>query len=337
MKSFSSSSIPGGCPVRDTIIINHKGFYPPLKRALESQGLKTTDQDWFPSGELLQRSLVCVVWFYDCLRHPVKIWHLQQRLKRYSVPLFAWNRDAPHYLNRKPWRLNLLNRFQLLDIYATHTLVDTKRYFAKSWMYFPNGANLACYGMLKPKETLARLRQSSQYQWDVSFFGSMDGMRHKEMQSRQEFFAALALRLDSLGVRYRFQEAAGMTMMEQIALIHASRINLNFGACCEYGAKEASGLPERCYGIPAAGGFLLCDRRSHAQNDFTPGQNWAEFDGLDDCVDRINYWLGHFDEARTMAEQCHFHTVSKHSYDQRARKLMVALSNWHEGKRGRLA
>jgi hypothetical protein len=40
---------------------------------------------------------------------------------------------------------------------------------------------------------------SASYEYDVSFFGAMDGSRYKEMQARQEFFAALAEQLKARG------------------------------------------------------------------------------------------------------------------------------------------
>ena len=98
----------------------------------------------------------------------------------------------------------------------------------------------------------------------------------------------------------------------------------------------ASGLPERCYGIPACGGFLLCDKRTHARDDFTPGDNWAEFDGLDDCVAKIVFWLENFSAARDLAERCHAHVMARHTYAHRAATLHDALLAWHEGQRGRL-
>ena len=90
-------------------------------------------------------------------------------------------------------------------------------------------------------------------------------------------------------------------------------------------------------GVPAAGGFMLCDKRAHARDDFTLGQNWAEFDGLDDCVAQIDHWLANFDAARTLAERAHLHVMTHHTYAVRAETLHHALLAWHEGKRGRLA
>ena len=315
---------------RKVLLVNEQKFYGPLQRGLEARGLEILRDDWMPDPALLQETLACFVWFYDCLRHPVKVWRLRRRLHRYGVPLVAWNRDAPHYLNRKPWRLDLLDRFRLLDIYATHTLIDTSRQFADKVLYLPNGVDDDAYSIKgSVVDAMARMRGLEQYQWDVSFFGSMDGKRHKEMKNREVFFAALTRRLEGTGIRFLFREASGMSITEQTELIQTSRINLNFGASCEYGASTASGLPERCYGIPALGGFLLCDRRTHARTDFTPGVNWAEFDGLDDCVEKIRFWLAHFDSARDLAERCHEHVMSHHTYRLRAETLYQALLAWH--------
>lgn len=314
---------------RNRIIINHSGFYTPLLEGLQSLGLEPVFDRWNPDGELLERSLACFVWFYDCLRHPVRVWNLRRRLHRHGVPLVAWNRDAPHYLNRKAWRLNLLDRARLLDIYATHTLVDS-RTFADHVLYLPNAADISRYNLRgEPEEVFARLRDPASYKYDVSFFGAMDSTRHKEMKEREIFFAALAERLRGRGIRYLFREAEGMSVGEQIALVQESRINLNYGASCEYGAKVASGLPERCYGIPACGGFLLCDRRTHAADDFDIGRDWAEFSGLDDAVARIEHYLAHFDAARDIAERCHERILRAHTYAQRAGTLHEALLRWH--------
>jgi spore maturation protein CgeB len=319
---------------RNLLLLSPGELHPALAGELRQRDLELRELiDWSSLTRTDgNRLLGGFVWFYGCIRHPVGTWRKRNLLHRYGAPLFAWNQDAPHYLNRAMWRLNWLDRVRLLDIYATHTLVDTQRNFAATTLYLANAADIRRYHLAG--KTLADLRRTRAYTYDVSFFGAMNGTRYKEMRARQEFFAALAPRLQSHGIRFLFREAAGMSIDEQIALIQQSRINLNFGASCEYGAAVASGLPERCYGIPAVGGFLLCDKRSHAADDFTPGENWAEFDGLDDCVAKIQYWLAHWDAARDLAERCHAHVMLTHTYAHRAEKLHRALLAWHDGQRG---
>lgn len=319
---------------KNLLLLSPGALHPALADELTLRGLELREvDDWKglarPDGE---RLIGGIVWFYDCIRHPVGTWQRRNLLHRYGAPLLAWNQDAPHYLNRAMWRLDWLDWVRMLDIYASHTLVDRKRSFAATTLYLPNAADIRRYHLAGT--SLKDLRAGEAYLHDVSFFGAMDGNRYKEMRARQEFFAALSDRLSSLGIRFLFRESAGMSVAEQITLIQRSRISLNFGASCEYGAAVASGLPERCYGIPAVGGFLLCDKRTHARDDFSPGENWAEFDGLDDCVARIRYWLSHWDAARDLAERCHAHVMATHTFAHRAEKLHHALLAWHDGQRG---
>jgi spore maturation protein CgeB len=127
-----------------------------------------------------------------------------------------------------------------------------------------------------------------------------------------------------------------MSVEQQVALIQKSRINLNFGASCDYGAAVASGLPERCYGIPACGGFLLCDRRTHARDDFTPGDGLGRVRRPGRCVTQIEHWLANFAAARELAERGHATVMARHTYAHRAASLHRALLDWHAGKRGAL-
>jgi len=305
----------------------------PLGAALEQRGLSLVPGRGDTSEDALDGVLGCAIWFYEGLRSPLRVWRLARRLRHHGIPLFAWNRDAPHYLNRSAWRLNWYDRARLLDLYATHSLADC-RHFADTWLYFPNAADLDHYNL--SGTTLPDLREEARYRYDVSFFGGLDGSRYKEMRQREKFFAALGEQLQRRGISFVFREAESMSVADQVALIQTSRINLNFGASCEYGAPFASGLPERCYGIPACGGFLLCDRRTHARDDFSPDVDWAEFEGLEDCVARIVFWLGHFTAARNLAERCHAGVLARHTYTRRAERLHEALLAWHGGHRGLL-
>ncbi|MCF8199350.1 MAG: glycosyltransferase [Sulfuritalea sp.] len=268
--------------------------------------------------------------FYATLRHPLRAFLRFRAMRRQGIPVITWNRDAPHYLNHRPWRLALLEKLRLFDLYATHSIIDGRRFGAEQF-YLGNAASNR-YFLVDAANAMRRLRRSDGYAFDVSFFGAMSGARFKEMRARETFFSELGRRLVARGIRFIFREAEGMSYEQQIELIQSSRINLNFGAACDYGAPLASGMPERCYGIPACGGFLLCDKRTHARDDFTPGENWAEFEGLDDCVAKIEFWLENYSAARDLAERCHAHVMAHHTYALRAQLLRDRLLAWHASR-----
>ena len=310
-------------------LLSTTNLYRPLRDAICGQGI--TIQSISPDNYKkinLAPALGCVVDFYMCMRYPVAHLKLKRYLNRAGIPMLAWNRDAPHYLNRAAWRLKLMEKIHFIDIYATHTLIDDRR-FAEVQIYLPNAADTDSYHITRPSEVFSRMSHPEHYLYDVTFFGGMNGSRYKEDQARQVFFQALAERLESQSLRYLFVEGQALSVTEQIELVQASRINLNYGARCEYGVSTASGLPERCYGIPACGGFLLSDRRTHSETDFTLGFDWAEFVDFEDCVAKIQYWLKNFKESRKIAGNAYETVHTRHTYKKRAEQLIDELLKWH--------
>jgi len=298
-----------------------------LVRAIAQLGVEVQRGHWKPDEALLVRLGACLITLYDCLKRPLEVLRLRRRLVRWGVPLVVWNRDAPGYMGKAPWRLKLLERAQLIDIYASHALADGRR-FAPLQVLLPNAVDPERYHL--DGRTLEQLRDPRGYRWDVSFFGALDGERYKEYRARARFFAALAARLDALGLRYRFIDTlrSPLSEAEQRRLVQQTRINLSYGAGCEYGVSPGHGLPERAFGIPACGGFLLSDRRLHAKDSFTPGLEWVDFEGLEDAVERIRYFLAHFAEARAIAERAHGRVLREHTYRHRAQTLLALVAQW---------
>lgn len=315
-------------------ILIHEDAKPliPLRAGLSALGIQL-----LPVAEMTQLSdtqqvLGYFACFYRSLSRPTSAWLRHRRLARAGIPIVTWNRDAPHYLNYPTWRLKLASKLALTDIYATHTLIDADKYtFAPTTLYLANAVEPSSYSPPEPISSLfPRLRDESTYSVDVSFFGGMNGQAYKEDADRAAFFSELSKRLTEEKITHIFRETGEMTPAQQIDFILSSKINLNYGARCEYKASTASGLPERCFGIPGAGGFLLCDKRTHSRGDFDIGKNWAEYDGIDDCVAKIKYWLTHFQLARNIAEQCHYTVMHQHTYQHRATHLVNALNDWHD-------
>lgn len=190
--------------------------------------------------------------------------------------------------------------------------------------YFPNAANLPHYGL--GDKSLDDLRKPENYRYDVSFLGNLNAQRYPEHTTRTAFFRQLEPLLQQKGVRYLFADSAGMTTQQQVELIQTSKININFGAACDSSGTKSWGLPERCYGVPACGGFLLSDKREHAGKDFAPGVEWADFADLPDCVRQIHYFLEHFEQARQIAEAAHERVMREHTYRNRAVQLLKMLN-----------
>ncbi|MBM3273416.1 hypothetical protein FJY94_09330, partial [Candidatus Kaiserbacteria bacterium] len=232
---------------RNRIIALNDNLGAPLIQGLAERGIETISDPTYASMNS-PCNLAAYIWFYQGIRYPFRVRNIRHSLNARGLPLFAWNQDAPHYLNytqpNRAWRLWVAQKLRLYDIYATHTLIDENRDFADLTVYLPNAANTNAYNLRGETDTVFKqLRDPRYYRWDVTFFGGMNGSRYKEDKAREIFFAELGRKLNTLGISHCFRETAGMTVNEQIEFIQSSRINLNYGARCEYGFPIASGLP----------------------------------------------------------------------------------------------
>jgi spore maturation protein CgeB len=250
-------------------------------------------------------------------------------LHRHGIPLIAIDRDAPWYRGIRQRKLWLFNTLGPLDIYASHSLQNTDK-FSPVALYLPNAARTSVYNLAG--KSLADLRDPGAYRYDVSFIGNLNATRYREHRKRVEFLEELLRRLTALGINCHFVDSTGLAPADQVALIQQSRINLNYGAACDNGPEKSWGLPERCYGIAACGGFLLSDSREHAKDDFTPEKEWVSFDSMDDCVAKVCFYLAHFDLTREIADAAHHRVLSSHTYEIRARQILEAALAWRKSR-----
>ena len=268
----------------------------------------------------------------DLARHLVAGWRLRRTLVRSGTPVYGLNRDAPWHKGVRTRRLRLLRTLHLLDVYASHSLQDATR-FADEAIYLPNAAWTRHYHL--GAQTLHSLREPSRYRYDVSFIGNVNAQRYREHAERVKFLAALRERLAASGIALHVFDSDALSPEAQVELIQASRINLNIGAAADHASLRSWGLPERCYGIPACGGFLLSDARRHARDDFVPEKEWVAFGTLDDCVAKIVHYLANFGEARDIAEAAHQRVLCDHTYRQRAQLLLAHIERWRSSRHGR--
>ena len=315
---------------RDTVILNYRKGFPPVQEAFEQLGYRVLQNDWSPSRDTLARCACCAINLYEGIRSPWAAFALKRRLQGTGVPLIGLDRDAPWHMGIRRRRLALFRLLRPLDIYASHTMQPTWN-FAPLKIYNANAVwvrNFNLHG-----RSLEEMRDPAFYEYDVSFLGNMDGERYKEHAERARFFTALRPRLDALGISHYIRHSSGIDEAEQIRAIQRSRINLSYRSSCDHGGTLSWGLPERCYGVPARGGFLLTDERRHAADDFDLASEWAGFTDLDDCLAKIQYWLAHFEQSRRIAEAAHARVMRDHTYEKRAERLIAAAQNWREHAR----
>jgi spore maturation protein CgeB len=325
--------VTGPAATRNLILCAFRSGFDAYRDAFEALGYEVALHVREPTPAQLGRAAMCLLNLYEGARMPWAAFKLKRRLREEAVPLIGLDRDAPWHMGLHVRRLRLFEWLRLLDIYATHTLQPTYD-FAPIKHFNPSAVWTRHFNL--HGRTLEEMRDAAFYRWDASFVGNMDGTRYKEHAERQRFFAALAPRLQALGLRVLFCNSGGMTEAEQIDVIQRSVVNLSYRSSCDYrsrsGVEMSWGLPERCFGVPARGGFLLSDERRHAADCFAPGREWASYHDFEDCIARVAHFAGHLDEARRIAEAAHARVMREHTYEHRARRLADLAREWREAR-----
>lgn len=296
------------------ILINFRSGFDGLREGFEALGHEVIENRW----DGAHGASLCVADFVDCVRRFGRTRAHARALRSASVPFIALARDSPWHRGVHRFRLAAAAALRPFDGYATHSMQQAGRFAART-LYCPNAAREAVYRVSQPE--LEAMRDAAWYRWDVSFVGNLDADRYPEHRRRVQFFAELGARLSPLGLRVRFADSSRVPPDEQVETIRRTRINVSAIAACDAGRDRSWGLPERCYGVPACGGFLLSDRRHHAGDDFAQDER-REFDTLDECVANIRSALLDPAGTREVAERAHARVLREHRYQDRAARLI---------------
>jgi spore maturation protein CgeB len=176
-------------------------------------------------------------------------------------------------------------------------------------------------------------RTTTQLAHDVTFVGQPHGDR-RQITAR--------LRAEGVPIEcWGFGWPSGPIEHAQMVDVFASsRINLNLS-----NSSEASGLKARVgralhlpapaqrppqikgrnFEVPGCGGFLLTERVSHLDHYFRLDQEVAVYDGVDDLIEKIGFWLDHPEERQRVAEAGYRRVLAEHTYDHRFAAIFKEL------------
>lgn len=297
----------------------------PLIVALRANGVEVERIDWNRVHDF--RGLDDCLGFYGNLFQEIKnlpkLISLRTNLRKRQVPYIFWNRDAPWNVGMKTHRRLAVRWLRIVDIYLAHSLQDS-HIFSNNSYYFPNAASRAYYS----DTNLDLLRNEALYENDVSFFGAIGNVKRRGCRERVGFFSEVERRVkrEMPSARFKIVDTVhrAIGLEEQLHLIRTSKINLNFGAMCDLPGHSSWGMPERVFGIPAAGGFLLTDFRRSIPETFA-NDACDYFSDAEDCAKKILSSLSSFKLLRERAEEMHRQVITSHTYEKRAAKLMELI------------
>ncbi|TMK39897.1 MAG: glycosyltransferase family 1 protein [Actinobacteria bacterium] len=81
----------------------------------------------------------------------------------------------------------------------------------------------------------------------------------------------------------------------------------------------------RNFEVPGCGGFLLTERLPHLERYFELDREIGVYDGIDDLVERIGYWMSHPRERAEVAGAGYRRVLAEHTYDHRFSAIFAEL------------
>lgn len=90
-------------------------------------------------------------------------------------------------------------------------------------------------------------------------------------------------------------------------------------------SRRRAQIKGRIFEVPGCGGFLLTSSAERLDQYYKAGEEIAVFDGTDDLIDKIQYYLQHDEERERIRRAGYERTLKDHTFEQRFRQLFRAM------------
>ncbi len=87
------------------------------------------------------------------------------------------------------------------------------------------------------------------------------------------------------------------------------------------------GIPLRAMDIMGCGGFLLTNYQEDLLRFFEPGEDYVYYEGIQDLLNKTEYYLTHEEERKKIAENGYRKVKEAHSYCHRLREILEIVEN----------
>jgi spore maturation protein CgeB len=218
---------------------------------------------------------------------------------RGDVATISWTTDDS-------WKYRELSRF---IGHAYHAMTTTYDYVLPK--YHADGIHeVLLTQWAASSDCLAEPLPANKCRYPVTFIGSAHGDRR-----------ALVAQLAAHGIEvtcFGYGWPAGPVASEDISrIMRDSVISINFA-----NSKGENQIKARAFEVPGAGGFLLTGPAQGLERFFTPGVEIAVYQGFDDLVDKIHFYLSHPNERDRLARAAHARVSREHTYERRLAEVI---------------
>ena len=81
----------------------------------------------------------------------------------------------------------------------------------------------------------------------------------------------------------------------------------------------------RNFEVPGCHGFLLTERVPHLERYFELDREVGVYDGVDDLIECVAYWLDHEEERAEVADAGYRRVLAEHTYDHHFAEIFAAV------------
>jgi len=95
------------------------------------------------------------------------------------------------------------------------------------------------------------------------------------------------------------------------------------------GFQMPHALNQRCYDVPAAGGFILTDDQPAILEQFDVGDEIVTFSSSEDLINKWLYFQQNSTERKARIEKCRQRVLNEHTYRHRVRRMLDCANQWY--------
>ena len=171
------------------------------------------------------------------------------------------------------------------------------------------------------------------YGCDVSFIGTWSPKKQALLEALVARRPTINLKIwgmqwEKAGARLgRWVESREVLGAEYAKAIRLSKVNLGILSEMRKGASSGDLITARTFHIPACGGFMLHERTAEVRAFFKEGTDCAMFEGAEEMVEKVGYYLDHPGEREAIAEAGHLRCLNTgNSVDDRMRAVVAKVT-----------
>ena len=200
------------------------------------------------------------------------------------------------------------------DSYIVHQLLDI---YQKNAFYLPE-----CFSKTRHRPASVTKEDYQRYGCDVAMIGNLHACRVSLLEQLSDYDlriygTANPWWLDIDGIR-RCYTGQYVADAEKAKAIACSRIQLN-----TLHIGEVFSVNVRTFELAGAGGFQLCQNKHDLPGLFIPDKEIVTYSSVDELREKIDWYLGHEDERKAIADAGMKRAWRDHFYELRVRRLLA--------------